>query len=122
MLKYVQDHNTFGPPAAGSTGGALNRGTSPISDTFTQPSRIAVARLTKIIGSSAGKRFPFSFLGQSHQYCAGESGGVDGALQPVHPIPARGQTKDSLAPNGPETGSTAPGTSQRLDFRAVEQR
>jgi hypothetical protein len=61
MLKYVQDHNTFGPPAAGSTGWGADSGTSPISDTFTQPSRVAVARLTNIMGSSAVNDFQFSF-------------------------------------------------------------
>lgn len=61
VLRYVQDHNTFGPPAAGSTGWGADSGTSPIGDTFSQPSRIAVARLSKIIGTSAVNDFQFSY-------------------------------------------------------------
>jgi len=61
MLKYTQDINTFGPPASGSTGWGADSGTSPISDTWSQPSRIAVARLTNVIGSTAVNDFQFSF-------------------------------------------------------------
>ena len=61
MLKYTQDINTFGPPASGSTGWGADSGTSPIGDTWSQPSRIAVARLTKIIGATAINDFQFSF-------------------------------------------------------------
>src|SRR5262249_939406 len=42
MLKYIQDINPFGPPASGSTGWGADSGTSPIGDTWSQPSRIAV--------------------------------------------------------------------------------
>src|SRR5882724_3185604 len=61
MLKYTQDINTFGPPASGSTGWGADSGTSPIGDTWSQPSRLAVARLTKIIGATAINDFQFSF-------------------------------------------------------------
>jgi hypothetical protein len=61
MLKYIQDINTFGPPASGSTGWGADSGTSPISDTWSQPSRIAVARLSNIIGTTAINDFQFSF-------------------------------------------------------------
>jgi hypothetical protein len=61
MLKYMQDINTFGPPASGSTGWGADSGTSPIADTWSQPSRVAVARLTKVIGTTAVNDFQFSF-------------------------------------------------------------
>ena len=61
MLRYVQDNNTFGPPATGSSGWGADSGTSNLSETWAQPSRIAVARLSKIIGSSAVNDFQFSF-------------------------------------------------------------
>ena len=61
MVKYIQDINTFGPPASGSTGWGADSGTSPIGDTWSQPSRVAVARLSKIIGATAINDFQFSF-------------------------------------------------------------
>jgi hypothetical protein len=61
MLRYLQDNNTFGPPATGSSGWGADSGTSLLSETWSQPSRIAVARLSKIIGSSAVNDFQFSF-------------------------------------------------------------
>jgi hypothetical protein len=61
VLRYVQDNNEFGPPATGSSGWGADSGTSNLSETWAQPSRIAVARLSKIIGSSAVNDFQFSF-------------------------------------------------------------
>jgi len=61
MLRYVQDNNTFGPPATGSSGWGADSGTSNLAETWAQPSRIAVARLSKIIGTSAVNDFQFSF-------------------------------------------------------------
>jgi hypothetical protein len=61
MLRYVQDNNTFGPPATGSSGWGADSGTSLLSETWSQPSRIAVARLSKTIGSTAVNDFQFSF-------------------------------------------------------------
>src|SRR6266852_3464656 len=61
MLRYVQDNNTFGPPATGSSGWGSDSGTSNLSETWAQPSRIAVARLSKTIGTSAVNDFQFSF-------------------------------------------------------------
>jgi Carboxypeptidase regulatory-like domain/TonB-dependent Receptor Plug Domain len=61
MLRYLQDNNTFGPPATGSSGWGADSGTSLLSETWSQPSRIAVARLSKTIGSTAVNDFQFSF-------------------------------------------------------------
>jgi hypothetical protein len=61
MLYYIQDTNTFGPPATGSSGWGDDSGTSRLSETWAQPSRLAVARLTKTIGASAVNDFQFSF-------------------------------------------------------------
>ncbi|GAC1701146.1 MAG: hypothetical protein NVS9B4_03890 [Candidatus Acidiferrum sp.] len=61
MLRYLQDNNTFGPPASGSTGWGADSGTSPIAEVWSQPSRIAVARLSKVIGNTAINDFQFSF-------------------------------------------------------------
>ena len=61
MLRYVQDNNTFGPPATGSSGWGADSGTSLLSETWSQPSRIAVARLSKTIGTTAVNDFQFSF-------------------------------------------------------------
>jgi len=61
MLRYVQDNNTFGPPATGSSGWGADSGTSLLSEVWSQPSRIAVARLSKTIGSTAVNDFQFSF-------------------------------------------------------------
>jgi hypothetical protein len=61
MLKYIQDINTFGPPATGSSGWGADSGTSLLSETWKQPSRVAVARLSKTIGTTAVNDFQFSF-------------------------------------------------------------
>jgi hypothetical protein len=61
MLRYLQDNNTFGPPATGSSGWGADSGTSLLSETWSQPSRIAVARLSKSIGLTAVNDFQFSF-------------------------------------------------------------
>lgn len=61
MLRYLQDNNTFGPPATGSSGWGADSGTSKLGETWSQPSRIAVARLSKTIGTTAVNDFQFSF-------------------------------------------------------------
>src|ERR1700730_18373759 len=61
MMHYIQDNNTFGPPATGSSGWGADSGTSLLGETWKQPSRIAVARLSKTIGATAVNDFQFSF-------------------------------------------------------------
>jgi hypothetical protein len=61
MLRYLQDNNTFGPPATGSSGWGADSGTSLLGETWSQPSRLAVARLSKTIGTTAVNDFQFSF-------------------------------------------------------------
>jgi hypothetical protein len=61
MMHYLQDNNTFGPPATGSSGWGADSGTSLLGETWKQPSRIAVARLSKTIGATAVNDFQFSF-------------------------------------------------------------
>ena len=108
MLKYVQDHNTFGPPAAGSTGWGADRGTSPISDTFTQPSRIAVARLTKIIGSSAVNDFQFSFSDNRINIVPANQA-ASTALSSLFTQFLPAANKGFTRANGPETWLNGPG-------------
>jgi len=59
MLKYTQDAWTLGPPSAGFGWG--NNPLGVIDESWDQPSRIAAARLSKTIGSSAVNDFQFSY-------------------------------------------------------------
>ena len=61
MLKYTNDSWTFGPSAVGSSGWGADSGASQIQERWSEPGRIAVARLSKIIGSSAVNDFQFSY-------------------------------------------------------------
>ena len=61
MLKYTNDSWTFGPSAVGNSGWGADAGASNIQERWSQPSRIAVGRLSKIIGTSAVNDFQFSY-------------------------------------------------------------
>jgi len=61
MLKYTQDSWTFGPSAVGNSGWGADAGASNIQERWSQPSRIAVGRLSKVFGSSAVNDFQFSY-------------------------------------------------------------
>ena len=61
MMKYTNDAWTFGPSAVGNSGWGVDAGASNIQERWSQPSRIAVGRLSKIIGSSAVNDFQFSY-------------------------------------------------------------
>ena len=61
MMKYTQDSWTFGPSAVGNSGWGADAGASNIQEQWSQPSKIAVGRLSKIIGASAVNDFQFSY-------------------------------------------------------------
>jgi len=67
MLKYTNDSWSFGPSAVGNTGWGADAGASQIQESWSQPGRIAVARLSKVFGASAVNDFQFLLLGESHQ-------------------------------------------------------
>ncbi|PYX36171.1 MAG: hypothetical protein DMG75_11470, partial [Acidobacteria bacterium] len=57
MLKYTNDSWSFGPSAVGNTGWGADAGASQIQESWSQPGRIAVARLSKVFGASAVNDF-----------------------------------------------------------------
>jgi len=61
MMKYTQDSWTFGPSAVGNSGWGADAGASNIQEAWSQPSRVAVGRLSKIFGNSAINDFQFSY-------------------------------------------------------------
>jgi len=61
MIKYTGDSWVYGPSALGQTGWGGDSGTTPIAEAWSSPGRIAVARLTKLLGSSAVNSFQFSY-------------------------------------------------------------
>jgi hypothetical protein len=61
MLKYTNDAWTFGPSAVGNSGWGADAGASNIQERWSQPSRVAVGRLSKIFGSTAVNDFQFSY-------------------------------------------------------------
>jgi hypothetical protein len=61
MLKYTGDSWDFGPSAVGNTGWGADSGASNIQETWSQPGRIAVAKLSKVIGATAVNDFQFSY-------------------------------------------------------------
>jgi hypothetical protein len=61
MLKYTGDSWDFGPSAVGNSGWGADAGASNIQETWSQPGRIAVAKLSKVIGPSAVNDFQFSY-------------------------------------------------------------
>src|SRR5580765_3708342 len=63
MMKYTQDSWTFGPSAVGNSGWGADAGASQIQERWSQPGRIAVARLSKAIGTTAVNDFQFSYSG-----------------------------------------------------------
>jgi hypothetical protein len=61
MMKYTGDSWLYGPSAKGQTGWGGDAAVSPIAEKWSSPGRIAVARLTKLLGSSAVNSFQFSY-------------------------------------------------------------
>src|SRR5207302_11131213 len=61
MLKYTQDSWTFGPSAVGNSGWGADAGASNIQERWSQPSRVAVGRLSKVFGTTAVNDFQFSY-------------------------------------------------------------
>src|SRR5216683_1775386 len=63
MLKYTADSWSYGPSAVGNTGWGADAGASQIQESWSQPGRIAVARLSKVFGATAVNDFQFSYSG-----------------------------------------------------------
>jgi hypothetical protein len=63
MMKYTNDSWVYGPSAVGNTGWGADSGASQIQEGWSSPGRIAVARLSKVIGSTAVNDFQFSYSG-----------------------------------------------------------
>jgi hypothetical protein len=61
MLKYTGDSWDFGPSAVGNSGWGADAGASNIQETWSQPGRIAVAKLSKVFGPTAVNDFQFSY-------------------------------------------------------------
>ena len=61
MLKYTADSWSYGPSAVGNTGWGADNGASQIQESWSQPGRIAVAKLSKVFGSTAVNDFQFSY-------------------------------------------------------------
>ena len=61
MMKYTGDSWVYGPSAVGQTGWGSDSGASQIQEHWSSPGRIAVARLTKLLGSRAVNSFQFSY-------------------------------------------------------------
>jgi hypothetical protein len=61
MLKYTGDSWDFGPSAVGNSGWGADSGASQVQDQWSQPGRIAVAKLSKVIGATAVNDFQFSY-------------------------------------------------------------
>src|SRR5215470_9034993 len=61
MLKYTGDSWDFGPSAVGNSGWGADAGASNIQETWSQPGRIAVGKLSKVFGTSAVNDFQFSY-------------------------------------------------------------
>lgn len=102
VLHYIQDHNTFGPPASGSTGWGADSGTSPIGDTWSQPSRLAVGRLSNVIGNTAVNDFQFSFSDNRINIVPTNQGAAT-ALSNLFPQFLPASNKGFTPANGPAT-------------------
>ena len=61
MLKYTGDSWDFGPSAVGNSGWGADSGASQVQDQWSQPGRIAVAKLSKVFGATAVNDFQFSY-------------------------------------------------------------
>ena len=76
MLKYTNDSWDFGPSAVGTSGWGADSGASNIQDAWSQPGRIAIAKLSKVFGATAVNDFQFSYsanrinVSQSNQAAA----------------------------------------------------
>ena len=61
MMKYTGDSWNFGPSAVGNSGWGADAGASNIQESWSQPGRIAVAKLSKVFGATAVNDFQFSY-------------------------------------------------------------
>jgi hypothetical protein len=61
MMKYTGDYWDFGPSAVGNSGWGADSGASNIQEQWSQPGRIAVAKLSKVFGATAVNDFQFSY-------------------------------------------------------------
>ncbi|MCU1218978.1 MAG: Cna B-type protein, partial [Candidatus Angelobacter sp.] len=61
MMKYTGDSWDFGPSAVGNSGWGADSGASNIQETWSQPGRIAVGKLSKVFGATAVNDFQFSY-------------------------------------------------------------
>jgi len=61
MMKYTGDNWDFGPSAVGNSGWGADAGASNVQETWSQPGRIAVAKLSKVFGATAVNDFQFSW-------------------------------------------------------------
>jgi hypothetical protein len=61
MLKWTGDYWDFGPSAVGNSGWGADSGASNIQEQWSQPGRIAVAKLSKVFGATAVNDFQFSY-------------------------------------------------------------
>jgi hypothetical protein len=61
MLKYTGDSWDFGPSAVGNSGWGADAGASNVQETWSQPGRIAVGKLSKVFGATAVNDFQFSY-------------------------------------------------------------
>src|SRR5258708_37071957 len=61
MRRWTNESWTFGPSGVGNSGWGADSGASQIQEAWSQPSRVAVGRLSKTIGPSAVNDFQFSY-------------------------------------------------------------
>jgi Carboxypeptidase regulatory-like domain/TonB-dependent Receptor Plug Domain len=61
MMKYTGDSWDFGPSAVGNSGWGADAGASNIQETWSQPGRIAAAKLSKIFNGTTVNDFQFSY-------------------------------------------------------------
>jgi hypothetical protein len=61
MTKYTGDSWAFGPSAVGNSGWGTDSGASQLQESWSQPGRIAVAKLSKVFGATAVNDFQFSY-------------------------------------------------------------
>ncbi len=61
MLKWTGDYWDFGPSAVGNSGWGADSGASNIQEQWSQPGRVAVAKLSKVFGATAVNDFQFSY-------------------------------------------------------------
>jgi hypothetical protein len=61
MMKFTGDYWDFGPSAVGNSGWGADSGASQIQEKWSQPGRVAVAKLSKVFGATAVNDFQFSY-------------------------------------------------------------